>query len=160
VSARPVAISEELAEFLESGVSILVGTRNAELRPSSHRAFGARVDRATSRVTVLLPIATAARTRANLESNREIAVAFSRVIDHRSVQLKGPCTEIRDSDAADRAVQERYRAQYFGTLALIGLPEALLQRATWWPSLAVTFQVREAYEQTPGPLAGSRLVVE
>jgi hypothetical protein len=38
-----VRLSEELAEFVEGGLSMLVGTRDAALRPKVERAVGAVV---------------------------------------------------------------------------------------------------------------------
>jgi hypothetical protein len=147
----------DLADFLESGVSILVGTRDMGLRPATARAMGASVGRELRTHTMYLPEATSERTLANLRDNGQIAMTFSRAIDHRSIQIKGKCTLIRAGTAEDRAVQERYRALLIESLALIGLPRAELERATYWPSVAVEVDVGELYEQTPGPQAGSPL---
>jgi hypothetical protein len=147
----------DLADFLESGVSILVGTRDMGLRPATARAMGASVGRELRTLTLYLPEATAERTLANLRDNGQIAMTFSRAIDHRSIQIKGKCTLIRAGTVEDRAVQERYRALLIESLALIGLPRSELERATYWPSVAVEVDVGELYEQTPGPQAGSPL---
>ena len=56
----------DLVEFFESGVSILVATRDTTLRPACARAIGASV-RANDRVvTIYLPEAASRRTLANL----------------------------------------------------------------------------------------------
>jgi len=150
-------VADDVAEFMESGVSILVGSRDASLRPACLRAMGVHVDRSSGIATVYLPRAIAERTVKNLRDNGQVAVTFSRAIDHRSVQLKGTCVEIRDSGDQDRAIQEKYRRAWFDQLGTIGMAPRVLERAAWWPSVAVSFRVRETFEQTPGPLAGSRL---
>jgi hypothetical protein len=147
----------ELLDFLESGVSLLVGTRDARLRPACTRAMGVRADRARPAVTLFVPEVAAPRMLANLDDNGRIAVTVSRPIDHRSIQLKGRCTGHRPAEPGERALQERYLAAYFEALRSVGLPLRLLRRFVWWPSVAVEFEVDSLYEQTPGPSAGRPL---
>jgi hypothetical protein len=62
-------IPPEIASFLESGVSILVGTRDARLLPESIRAIGARVEAEGAELVLFLPDAVSATTLANLREN-------------------------------------------------------------------------------------------
>ncbi len=149
-------IPNEIVDFVESGVSILVGTRDAGLRPATMRGVGARVDASRRELTVYLPTATAARTVANLRDNGEIAVAFSRPIDHVAVQLKGRCREVRPARAAERDVPERYAVAFMENTYAVGMPRSLMKRLCVWPAWAVTFAVRDVFSQTPGPGAGKR----
>jgi hypothetical protein len=150
-------LPDELADFVESGVSILVGTADERLRPACMRALGARVSQDRASVTVFVPEASARAILANLAANGRVAVAFSRPLDHRSIQIKGACLGTRPASADDRGVQERYRAAYFEQLHAVGVPRAVARRIAWWPSVAVDVRVTELYEQTPGPGAGRRL---
>jgi hypothetical protein len=150
-------VPADLVDFLQSGISILVGTRDAVLQPATLRAMGASVGRSRSALTVYVPEATGAQTIANLRDNGRIAVAFSRSIDHRSIQVKGRCTTIRQSGEDDRGVQARYLALLAESLSLIGFQRSHIERASYWPSFAVEVEVTELYEQTPGPLAGTPL---
>ena len=75
-------ISAELAAFFESGVSVLVGTRDARLLPECLRAVGARVEPGGTEITVFVPKATSALTVANLQDNDRVAVCFERASDH------------------------------------------------------------------------------
>jgi hypothetical protein len=149
----------DLVEFLESGVSILVGTRNADLRPASARAMGARVEARSRKLTVYLPEAVSATTLANLRDNASIAVTFSRPLTHHSMQLKGRVLSVRPSDEADRAVQRAYRAAYGEQLDAVGLPRNVSSRIVWWPSVAIEVSVGDVFIQTPGPSAGRPLAV-
>ena len=108
-------------------------------------------------VTVYLPQISSEKTRNNLLDNGEIAVTVIRPIDHISVQIKGKMTAIRASDETDRDLQSMFRSALVEQFALIGLPRALTRRLIWWPSWAVTFEVRDVYTQTPGPRAGEPL---
>jgi hypothetical protein len=150
-------ISEELASFLESGISILVGTRDADRRPAAMRAMGATVAPDRRSVAIHLPESTSARTLANLRDNGRIAVTFSRPRDHRSIQIKGRVVESRPSTEADRSRQERYSAALVDELETVGMARSTTGRLSYWPSVTVQVVVEERFDQTPGPAAGQKL---
>lgn len=139
---------------MESGVTLLVGTRNADLRPTGRRAFGAKVDAALSRCTVFLPAFGAKIALANLEDNGQVAATFARPMDHRALQIKGQCLSVHETSEAERVTQDRYFAAFAESLHLLGQQEALLHRVRYFPSYAVTFTIDSMFEQTPGPGAG------
>ena len=147
-------LTAELVEYMESGVSLLVGTRDAALRPASARAWGVEVDREACAVTVFLPLPGSEVTLANLRDNGRIALTFSRAFDHRSVQLKGSCVSISESDARQRALQERYFNAFSEGLRAVGHRPMLLERVRYAPSHALGFRIESIYDQTPGPGAG------
>ena len=150
-------ISAELASFLESGVSVLVGTRDARCVPDAMRGLGVRVERGGTEVTVWLPAATAGRALANLRDNRRLAVCFSQVADHRSMQLKGAVLEVREATADERPIIERHRSLLLEMLHGAGVPPRVVLRLNAWPAHAVRFRVEGVFVQTPGPGAGARL---
>jgi hypothetical protein len=153
-------VSPEVASFLESGIAVLVGTRDARLVPESTRAVGARVEAGGTELTVFLADATAARTLANLKDNGRIAACFSRAIDHRSLQVKGQVASIRRGDGADRAAIGRYLAALATTWQEIGVPPAVVRRLAHWPAHAIRLRIEEVFVQTPGPGAGAPLAAE
>ena len=152
-----VDLPEELVDFMEGGVSVLVGTRDAALRPECLRAAGCIVspDRATLRV--LMNEATATRTVANLRAGSPIAVTFSRPVDHRTVQVKGTCRTVRPAAPDEQAVAERYLALFAEGLYVVGMSRAIVRRLRVAPTVVAEVLVRELYHQTPGPDAGRRL---
>lgn len=147
-------VSAELAAFLESAVTILVGTRDASLGPECVRAMGARVERGRRDVTLFVPSAIGARTFANAAENQRVAACFTRVKDHRSIQLKGHVVHVREAEAADRACVDRYRSGLADALGELGLPPRTLFRVAHWPCHAIRFRVEAIFVQTPGPGAG------
>lgn len=151
------AISPELASFVQSGVSILVGTRDRRLLPECLRAVGARVERGRRDVTIFAPSATSAATVANLEENGRIAICFSRMADHRSIQIKGRMVSVAPASESDRCVVERYRGEFVRNLAFIGMPPRITLRMNAWPCHAVRLRVEAIFLQTPGPGAGAPL---
>ncbi len=151
-------ISPDLASFLESGIAILVGTRDGRLFPECMRATGARVEAGGAELTLFLPDAVAARTLANLRENGRIAVGFSRAGDHRSFQVKGRVLSLGPAPDADRAAIERYRCVWASELAaVVGLPPRITLRMAHWPAHAVRLRVDAVFVQTPGPGAGAPL---
>jgi len=151
-------IGSELQQFLESGVSVLAGTRDRILVPEAIRGFGLRVEAQGRELAVFVPRVWGARTLANLRDNGRIAVAAARPADHRSVQVKGALVEVRDGDATDRAAIERYRELLVRDFGAIGYPPRVLHRLNVWPCDVVRLRVEALFEQTPGPRAGEPLV--
>jgi hypothetical protein len=150
-------IPEELVDFFESGVSLLVGTRDDSLRPEMTRACGAHVSAQRTELTLFLPSQAAGRAIANLRANGRLAVGISRAFDANSFQLKGRAIDIHEATESERPTVERYLAAFVESLYLIGLPRALVNRFHVWPAYVVTFEVEDIFLQTPGPNAGKRL---
>lgn len=147
-------ISRELARFFESGLTILVGTRDAAHVPDASRAAGARVSSDGTQLTLYLPETGCRRALDNLEVCGLLAATFSRAFDHRTLQVKGRALEVRPARDAERPILERYVEELAAALEHIGLPPAMLRQLPVWPARAVTMTVDELYEQTPGPKAG------
>lgn len=150
-------IAPDLVPFLESGVSILVGSRDDGFFPDCVRGLGARVEADGAELTVFLAEATSAATLANLGANGRLAVCFSRAQDHRSIQVKGRVVSMAAGDARDRAAVERYRCELAGSWGFVGVPVRVTARVNHWPVRAVRFRVESIYLQTPGPGAGAPL---
>ena len=149
--------SQNLTEFLESGVSVLIGTRDAALRPATSRCIGAQVTRDEGIVTLYLLDAIGERTLSNIRENGEVAAAFARGIDHRSIQLKGKARRVRPLTEAELVYQESYKKEFLEGTAMMGVSPALLERLVLSPCTAIEVLADSLFEQTPGPRAGERL---
>jgi hypothetical protein len=150
-------ISEELARFLESNVSILLGTRDGENRPACARLMGARVSADRTKVTVLLPRPTGERSLANIADNGLVAVTFCRVFDNNAVQLKGRTAPPREPTPEEIALAGPYRERFADALAEVGMARPLSIRLTNAPAVALEVHVEQIFQQTPGPSAGHKL---
>lgn len=153
-------LSPELVDFMESGVSMLVAGRDAALRPHCVRGMGARVEADQASATVFVVDAIAGPVLASLADNARVAVALSRPIDHRTLQLKGRVLEVRPSTADEQALQERYLAGFVEQLYCVGFSRRVVRRLRLGPSTAVRFAIEQVFDQTPGPGAGRALEVE
>lgn len=137
-------------------MSVILATRDAALRPDALRALGAEVP-GDGTVTVFLPTAVAGRCLANIRDNGRLAVAFCRIADHYTVQLKGTVVGVEAADGSQRQRVDRYRQVLAKELAAVGLPEHVVFRVNHWPCAAVTFRPETLFDQTPGPEAGAQV---
>src|SRR5688572_2941449 len=153
VAGRPL-INDELAGFLESGLSINVGTRDGELQPNGVIAWAVRVHDDREHLTLFLHKDAAQAMLRNLRAYPEIAVAFDRPTSHRACQVKGRFVATRPGKAAERAQVERQVDGFFADLEGIGIPRAMVEGFKTWPCVAIEMRATELFEQTPGPGAG------
>lgn len=154
-----LVLTAELVEYMESGVSLLVGTRNAARRPSSARAYGVEINAPSNTATVFIAAPGSQITLSNLRDNGQLALTFSRPIDHRSLQVKGRVLSITETDERQRGLQDRYFSRFAEGLVFTGLQQSLLRRIRYFPSYAVHFQLESMFDQTPGPGAGRTTAV-
>jgi hypothetical protein len=163
VGSTPVIVDSELGKFLESGVSVLVGTRDSALRPEITRAWGPCISADRRSLSVCIPRATSSKTLENLEENGQLAVSFAFPTNYKTIQLKGRCIATAEPGAEDLRAIERHRAAFAAVNRKIGVSQELLE-SFWRKELetspefvAIRFLPEQAFDQTPGPKAGSRL---
>jgi hypothetical protein len=146
-----------MAAFLQSGVAVVVATRNDDLRPEIGRGWGPQVAADGTAVALCVSVPPGSRTRENLRSNGAIAATFSRPSTYRTVQLKGDVLDVREPSEGELARVQAHLAAFLDDVQQIGVrpsdARALLERDL----AAVTFEVRELFDQTPGPNAGTPL---
>ena len=158
-----VSISAELKAFLESGVSVVVGTRDADFVPEITRAWGLLVSKDRKSISLCVPLATSHKTLDNLAGNGQMTVCCSLPTSYKTVQLKGQCIETADPNRADLAAVERHREAFGRLNERIGFPRQRTE--TFWrreletsPVLVkLRFVPEQIFDQTPGPDAGSPL---
>ncbi len=150
-------ISDELAAFLESGLAIVVATRDGELQPDGASAWAARVHESRDRLTLFLHEEAGREMLRNLASHPEIALDFDRPTTHRACQVKGRLVGSRPARASERALVDRQAEAFAADLEAIGVPRVLTSGWRIWPCLAFEIEVTQIFEQTPGPGTGEPL---
>jgi hypothetical protein len=150
-------IDRQLASFLEEGLSIHIGTRNADLHPSGSRAAAVSIDADGLHATVYVPDLGASRLLPDLESNGQAAVSFGRPVDDRACQFKGTVTTIRGASPDERPLISAQWQGFMRQLEVIGISPELALGWAFWPAVAIRMRVTAVFEQTPGPLAGTPL---
>jgi hypothetical protein len=150
-------IDTHLAAFLEEGLGIHLGTRNARLEPNGVRALAAFVEPGGHHIVTYVADVAAMRILPDLEDNRLAAIVFARPIDERSCQLKGEFVGARPGEPAEREAVEAQFERFRQNLQRIGIPRESSARWVTWPVVAVRVKVTALFEQTPGPAAGNPL---
>jgi hypothetical protein len=155
----PSPIGPQQAALIEGRVSIIVGTRDAGLRPHLMRALGCRLDDSRRRATVLLPRRASERVIEDVQANGRIAVVFSEPTTHRTLQLKGDDAQVVPCIATDAGLAEKHLREFIAEIRELRFaPEVALTIHDHDDGMiAVQFSVAEAFEQTPGPQAGTPL---
>jgi len=143
--------------LIAGGVAVVVATRDEELRPDIARGWAPQVSEDGRDVTLCLSV-HGRRTVDNLERRSEIAATFSLPTTYRSVQMKGVVVDVGEPTSAHME-RARGHLEAFGREATqVGVPARHLARFfDTGRFVAVTFRVRELYDQTPGATAGARL---
>ncbi|MCK9519110.1 MAG: pyridoxamine 5'-phosphate oxidase family protein [Dehalococcoidia bacterium] len=150
-------IDDDLKEFLESGVAILVGSADEQGHPQLAQGWGPMVAADRVHMSVFLDTARAHRTLANLRATRNVAVTFASPISYRSVQIKGHFLDTATPNATERDWVQHHRHAFLTATALIGDPLAGSRNLWMDDVIRLDFSVDRAFNQTPGPEAGNPL---
>jgi hypothetical protein len=152
-----------------------VGTRDENLVPHFHRASGWIVGPDRQTITCLIAKVHTKNLIARLEDNKQFSLVVAgsttgpnasvppqpAMDAHECYQFKGTYLESRPPNEADLAAFRDCRERFVKVVQpLFGFTDGGAAAFTIEPGLAVTFQVREIFTQTPGPGAGRRIVPE
>ena len=149
-------IPPQMIDLLETGVSVVVGTRDASLTPECTRAWGLHVKEDRKSITIFLTEAISGKTIQNLRENEQIAISCTRPTDHMACQLKGRARTIRPASQRDRESKEHWQRAFMAELLAIGVPASLCEAWITEPALAIDVDVSDVFLQTPGPGAGEK----
>lgn len=157
----PPLLPPEMLALIRRGVSVLVGSRDDQMRPSLMRAMGSKVSADGGEVTVYLSRRQAGAMLDGLAAGAPLSVVFSEPTRHRTVQLKASrAAAVRDAGEQDLAALRCYRAAMDYELEQIGIPPALTGAMLAFrleDLAAVEMRPEQAFDQTPGPQAGRAL---
>jgi hypothetical protein len=157
---RPVSIDDELAAFLEGGVSIIASSSDGAGRPVVGRALGCSLSPDRSRVTLYFCASANAALAEAAAASGTVAAVFTLPSSHRSVQLKGGGVRIAPPEGDVGPALARHVEAFGRDLALIGFEEVFTRTLmSCDPSdvVALSFTPSDAFIQTPGARAGSRM---
>jgi hypothetical protein len=160
MTAGAAPLDPEHAEFITSGVSIIVAGRDASHETTLTRAVGCRVTDDRRCVTVLVCASQCGALLADVRANGIIAAVFTQPSTHRAIQLKGTDAAIAPLAGDDPHLFTAYRSKLAAEIAPFGHSEAFVRKllsVSPGDVVAIAFTPSAAFLQTPGPRAGSPL---
>lgn len=150
----------DLVAMMARGVSVIVASRDAGLRPSVMRAVGSRVEAGGREITVYLSRRQSRQLVQDIAATGQLAVVFSEPSTHRTVQVKAARAEMRNAGAEDQPVLAAYLASMEHEIQQVGfappMTRAMLAHRLQ-DLVAIRFTPEQAFDQTPGPRAGAAL---
>lgn len=156
---RSLLLSDEVLEFIQSGVSVTMAVVGTDGRAKPGRALAARVDRAGV-IRILYPADENAVIAASAQSGGPIAVTFSAPLSHRTIQLKSMSSREEVVEPEDMLGVTRQTDAFAATLHMLGFAPAFVRAFCMHRSKSIcvlSFSPETAFEQTPGPGAGREL---
>ena len=153
-------LTDEIRDLLNGGVSIVLASRSAALVPSIARAKACRVTDGEARLLrVVVSVAQAGQLLDDVRDSGLVSATFSVPKTHRALQFKGNDARIEPIDADDRAAIERHVGAFAATIGHLGFSADFVHAFFASPAdeVAVVFAPSEAFQQTPGPAAGTRI---
>lgn len=153
-------LSDDLLDFLASGVAHQVGGCTAGGRPLICRALAAEALQ-DGRLRVLISSVQAFELLDAIRSNGRVALCLVAPGDYRAVHLKGRDAQISAADGPrERALVAERMRRFAAQLAPFGFPPGYARALYAVPDgalAAITFTPEGAWSQTPGPGAGHAL---
>ncbi|TGK14315.1 hypothetical protein [Leptospira stimsonii] len=149
---------EDLGEF-SGPLSISIATRNADLKPHFARGFGIRYNVNKTEITVLVPQVVAEACLEDIRENGLIATTVAHMSSFKTRQFKGTVKQVSDCSKEDYELMHQIRQAGSETSSVFFGPKAGEGWAKYKikPAFAITFELSELFEQSPGAKAGEKL---
>ena len=150
-------IAQQLADFLQEGLSTYIASRNERLEPNAARVTALVVEPDGQHVVAFVPVVAGGPIMRDLRANGQVALVCARPPDERGCQVKGVFIEAREARDDERPMVIDQWERFRDKLAMIGLPRVTTDAWVTWPCLTIRLRVQALFDQTPGPGAGARL---
>jgi hypothetical protein len=155
-----VMIPGVMVDFLARASVAIGATRDANLVPRIHWISGWEVDADGASVLCLVSDGFTGGLLDAMRDNGAFAMNAEVIGPHECYQFKGRYLDSRPPRTADRRLYDACRRRFADAVrrhTRERFAESVLHGWFREPALALRFEVREIYLQTPGPGAGARL---
>lgn len=156
----PQLIQAEAA-FMQSGLSLIAASRNAQNHPSSALVLACRILEQGQQINIVVRPSQCPEFLRDVREQGVVAFACSQVGTHRSLQIKSRRAKVGVIDAGDIGeIVGQTSAFIESVVSFDHIPEAVMRAYTHFElhDLAViSFRPDEIYTQTPGPNAGAKI---
>ena len=154
-------LTPDVIALCQAGVSIIFAVRRPDGAPIAGLGLACRVT-ADERVRVLVLRRANADALQALMRDSRIAVTFTRVPDHRSIQLKGSGAVIGATTPEDLRSASRQARAFRDALIDLEMGDNYSIAYCSYDAtdlVAIEFTPDHAFTQTPGPGAGTQLAI-
>lgn len=153
----------EWSDHFAAGVSIRLGSCSAAGRPGICRALAGDIE-PDSRVLVIVAAQTATEVLQAIGDTGQVSAVFAQPQSNRSLHLKGRDAQVGRFEPAYEAMLRERSDAFFRQVAPFGFTREQLM-LTWFGVPAdglrtVRFNIAGAWDQTPGPGAGSVVALQ
>jgi hypothetical protein len=158
-----IALPEDIAAFIQRGISMTLASRDDRFVPSIAKGVGCRVSPARDSVTVLVFANAAEALLRDVAHCSQLAAVFSQPSTNRTLQIKGRDVTTAPAGPAEAALARRFIALLAEELRPLGWSADYVHDVFWHDPVhlvALSFTPQGAFQQTPGPAAGAALCLE
>lgn len=149
--------SVEIAALVRQGVAVIAATRDGELRPEVSRAWGPVLSDDGARLALCVEGGPGSAMARNLEAGSPLAAMLSRIASFTSVQVKGRVVEVAEPTPERREAVADHVDRFVAETRAVGVSEAIARSLVGPDLIAVTIEIDERYDETPGSGAGRAL---
>lgn len=151
-------LNNDLKDFVQEVVAIMVATRDERMVAHGTRAYGAVVNQSGDEITFYINAIAFENLQTHLLENKELALAFGRPTDYRAIQVKGHYLSHRPADVRDQLIIERYLGLFAEIVEKLGGDSRPYKALPALPAIAVTMNIKSVFSQTPGSSSGESIL--
>ncbi|MEQ8469828.1 MAG: hypothetical protein RIC35_01505 [Marinoscillum sp.] len=151
---------EEFVDHKSGKMSMSMGTCDLEKNPTFSRVWGVHFsDASRAFLKVILPEKISQKPLAHLAINKNVSITVGDMIQFKTNQYKGVVEAIEQSTPEEIAIAKESRDNSTDTLVqFFGEVGNNWSKYTMDSGLTLTIKITEVYDQTPGKMAGVRLL--
>jgi hypothetical protein len=148
-------ITDRIRDYLQLGIGMGMGTRDADLKPEYQRVLGCRVVD-NNHITFYFDLPTSRNTIRNLETNSELViVGCSNTFE--SYQLKGKAIRWAKATPEEISNRDEYMVRFSTDMMVFGLPGNIVYNYPHSEMMSVLMEVADIFEQTPKAGTGEKI---
>ena len=146
-------IPQNCQDALVNGIQ-QIGSANVDLKPSHSFALGARINSAAETITVFVCKEISHTVLKDCETSKR-AVFYSTLFSHEAYQVKGNVTQVEPLSEEDRSASKEHCEKFIQATTEMGMPPENTRKIFGLTAdTAITIELEQIFDQTPGPNAG------
>ncbi|MGR8931832.1 MAG: hypothetical protein ACU836_14445 [Gammaproteobacteria bacterium] len=157
-SHRIINSPKQIEDFLRLPVSINLATSKDKRFPSLTRGLACRFEASNLELCLYVSEPSARKLLNDIRTHPKLAAVFSLPSTEQTIQLKCNVESVRPINAEELQLIDVARIGFTDEVASFGFNDDFIRHFLHAENcMAIIAKAVEFYDQTPGPLAGSRL---